>query len=89
MEAWSTLYHFNLNINSHLRKDPYNHVWLTGDEQTLTPAAQGKVASMLEIVSKTGEGHGGMDMGGMNDSNENQEKQSDMSKKEWREESPL
>ncbi|MEC0246332.1 MULTISPECIES: cell wall-binding repeat-containing protein [Paenibacillus] len=38
---------------------PYNHAWLTGSEDSLTAAAQGEIDSMLEIVSETGEGHGG------------------------------
>lgn len=39
---------------------PYNHAWLTGDEKALTPAAQGEIDSILEIVSETGGGHGNM-----------------------------
>lgn len=38
---------------------PYNHAWLTGNKDNLSAAAQGEIDSMLEIVSKTGEGHGG------------------------------
>lgn len=44
---------------------PYNHAWVTGNEKLLTPAAQGEIDSMLEIVSESGAGHGGMNMGGM------------------------
>jgi len=37
---------------------PYNHAWLTGNEDQLSMKAQGEIDSMLEIVSATGEGHG-------------------------------
>ncbi|WP_237690970.1 cell wall-binding repeat-containing protein [Paenibacillus caui] len=39
---------------------PYNHGWLTGSEQSLSAKAQGEIDSMLEIVSKSDEGHGGI-----------------------------
>ncbi|MCQ6559841.1 cell wall-binding repeat-containing protein [Paenibacillus mendelii] len=38
---------------------PYNHAWLTGNEEALSTAAQGEVDTMLEIVSESGAGHGG------------------------------
>ncbi|MFD0682055.1 MULTISPECIES: cell wall-binding repeat-containing protein [unclassified Paenibacillus] len=38
---------------------PYNHAWLTGSEDALSSTAQGEIDSMLEIVSASGEGHGG------------------------------
>lgn len=38
---------------------PYNHAWLTGSEDVISLAAQGEIDSMLEIVSESGEGHGG------------------------------
>lgn len=38
---------------------PYNHAWLTGSEDVLSAEAQGEIDSMLEIVSESGEGHGG------------------------------
>ncbi|SEF65911.1 cell wall-binding repeat-containing protein [Paenibacillus sp. UNC499MF] len=37
---------------------PFNHAWLTGDERSVSAAGQGEIDSMLEIVSKTGGGHG-------------------------------
>lgn len=40
---------------------PYKHAWLTGDQDSLTSNAQAEIDSMLEIISQTGEGHGGMD----------------------------
>lgn len=44
---------------------PYNHAWLTGDENSLTPNAQSEIDSMLEITSQSGGGHAGMPgMGG-------------------------
>ncbi|GIP52469.1 cell wall-binding repeat-containing protein [Paenibacillus vini] len=39
---------------------PYNHAWLTGNEEDLTYAAQAEIDEMLEIVSAKGEGHGSM-----------------------------
>lgn len=39
---------------------PYNHAWLTGNEEDLTYAAQTEIDEMLEIVSAKGEGHGSM-----------------------------
>jgi putative cell wall-binding protein len=38
---------------------PYNHAWLTGGEDALSVSAQGEIDTMLEIVSESGEGHGG------------------------------
>lgn len=38
---------------------PYNHAWLTGDQNSLTSIAQAEIDNMLEIISQTGEGHGG------------------------------
>ncbi|WP_405082740.1 cell wall-binding repeat-containing protein [Paenibacillus chitinolyticus] len=38
---------------------PFNHAWLTGDERSISAAGQGEIDSMLEIVSKSGAGHGG------------------------------
>lgn len=38
---------------------PYNHAWLTGGDDALSAAAQGEIDTMLEIVSASGEGHGG------------------------------
>ncbi|MBN2981762.1 cell wall-binding repeat-containing protein [Cohnella algarum] len=49
---------------------PYNHVWLTGEEDLLSAQAQGEIDGMLEIVSATGEGHG---MPGMEDENQGNE----------------
>ncbi|AOZ92418.1 ArsR family transcriptional regulator [Paenibacillus crassostreae] len=39
---------------------PYNHAWLTGSQQSMTPKAQGEIDSMLEIISKSGPDHGSM-----------------------------
>ncbi len=39
---------------------PYNHAWITGNENDLTYSAQAEIDDMLEIVSASGEGHGGM-----------------------------
>lgn len=39
---------------------PYNHAFLTGDEKALSYVSQGEIDAMLEIVSATGAGHGGM-----------------------------
>lgn len=38
---------------------PYNHAWLTGSTDSITVAAQGEIDAMLEIVSESGEVHGG------------------------------
>ncbi|MDF2719518.1 MAG: hypothetical protein K0R28_6443 [Paenibacillus sp.] len=43
---------------------PYNHAWLTGGEDALSAAAQGEIDTMLEIVSESGEDHGGHGGGG-------------------------
>ncbi|WP_411504664.1 cell wall-binding repeat-containing protein [Brevibacillus centrosporus] len=42
---------------------PYNHAWITGDQNTMTSNAQAEIDSMLEITSESGGGHG--NMGGM------------------------
>ncbi|GAB7388454.1 hypothetical protein BSNK01_22910 [Bacillaceae bacterium] len=36
---------------------PYNHAWITGDENDLKPNIQAEIDSMLEITSQTGGGH--------------------------------
>ncbi|MBP1157051.1 MULTISPECIES: cell wall-binding repeat-containing protein [unclassified Paenibacillus] len=49
---------------------PYNHAWLTGSVDSLSAAAQGEIDSMLEIVSESGEGHGGHVGGSTNNESE-------------------
>ncbi|MNR67310.1 hypothetical protein D3C85_1912390 [compost metagenome] len=39
---------------------PYNHAWLIGSEKSITLKGQGEIDNMLEIVSKSGEGHENM-----------------------------
>ncbi|WP_205672137.1 cell wall-binding repeat-containing protein [Ammoniphilus sp. YIM 78166] len=45
---------------------PFNHAWLTGAIESFTFDAQAEIDDMLEIVSATGEGHGGHGAGGGN-----------------------
>lgn len=56
---------------------PYNHAWLTGTEEEISKAAQAEIDDMLEIISATGQGHGGMDMGEA-DKDENNNEQGNM-----------
>lgn len=39
---------------------PYNHAWLIGSENSISLKGQGEIDNMLEIVSKSGEGHENM-----------------------------
>lgn len=39
---------------------PYNHAWLIGSEASISLKGQGEIDNMLEIVSKSGEGHENM-----------------------------
>ncbi|MDQ0089117.1 putative cell wall-binding protein [Paenibacillus anaericanus] len=39
---------------------PYNHAWLIGSEKSISLKGQGEIDNMLEIVSKSGEGHENM-----------------------------
>ncbi|GGH21831.1 cell wall-binding repeat-containing protein [Paenibacillus segetis] len=39
---------------------PYNHAWLIGSEDSISLKGQGEIDNMLEIVSKSGEGHENM-----------------------------
>ncbi|MDQ0219996.1 hypothetical protein ELQ35_02380 [Peribacillus cavernae] len=58
---------------------PYNHAWLTGDEKEFSKAAQAELDDMLEIVSESGQGHGGMNMDGMEGMDKNSEEKKDNS----------